>query len=299
MKTKIAGLTFASAVLLGAADPAVAGGDVIYTGVKDPYAAAVPVPAPKPYPVYEAEYYLRIDTGAAWLSDGTLDEHGSSMEMRDIGDVEPLKFGSIGAGRYITPSIRAELAVELFTRGDLDRGEESFTETLNYDVGLADPDVVTYDVVRQEKTKFEQDIGMLNFYYDLRNSTRFTPYVGAGIGVVYRQISRTSSELANCSGLSNAGDPLRDSCGFNTGGPNSAAVTEETEVNKTWDVVGALMAGVAIQVTDDIQWDTGYRYMWQNGSISASSLTLAGTSRVELKDVGQHQLRTGLRFNLN
>ena len=97
MKTKLAGLSLAAVAAFGA--PALAGGDVIYTGVKDPYAAAVPVPAPAPIPIYEPEYYVRFDVGAAWLSDGSLDETGSSMTLDDIGDVEPLEFGSIGAGR--------------------------------------------------------------------------------------------------------------------------------------------------------------------------------------------------------
>ncbi len=298
MKAKLSGLMLALAMAGGAGGPALAGGDVIYTGVRD-MGAAVPVPAPIPIAIYEPEYYVRFDTGAAWLSDGTLDEVGSSMTTRSIDNVEPLEFGSIGAGRYITPSIRAELAVDLYTRGQLDRGGENFTETLTFDVGLADPDVVTYDVRRQEKVKFEQDIGMLNFYYDFRNSTRFTPYVGAGIGVTYRQLTRTSSEVANCSGLSNASDPTRIDCSSNTGGPSSSVITEGTATKKAWDVAGALMAGVAIQVSDDVLWDTGYRYLWQDGGLAVESLTLAGTSRLEIKDVGQHQLRTGIRLNLN
>ena len=126
MKTKLAGLSLAAVAAFGA--PALAGGDVIYTGIKDPYAAAVPVPAPAPIPIYEPEYYVRFDVGAAWLSDGSLDETGSSMTLDDIGDVEPLEFGSIGAGRYITPSIRVELAVDWYTRGVVQQGTSNFNE---------------------------------------------------------------------------------------------------------------------------------------------------------------------------
>jgi opacity protein-like surface antigen len=198
MKTKLAGLTIATVATFAVAGPAVAGGDVIYTGVKDPYAAAVAVPAPMPIPEYEADFYVRFDTGAAWLSDGTTDEFGTDMTIKGVSEIEPLEFGSIGAGWYITPSIRAELQVDLFTRGDVVSGQTQFSETLSFDVGLADPDVVTYNVVRRDSVKYEQDTGMLNFYYDFRNSTRFTPYVGAGIGATYRRLERTASEVASC-----------------------------------------------------------------------------------------------------
>jgi opacity protein-like surface antigen len=298
MKTRLVGLSLAAAAALGA--PALAGGDVIYTGVKDPYAAAVPVPAPAPVPIYEPEYYVRFDVGAAWLTDGTLDETGSSATIGDVGDIEPLEFGSIGAGWYVTPSIRAELQVDWYTRGDVERGANNFSEVLSFDVGLPDPDVVTYDVTRQDSIKFEQDTGMLNFYYDFRNSSRFTPYVGAGIGVTYRQLTRTSSEVANCSARSNAGDPARNTCPAVSPAPaDPAVITEGTTTKKSWDIAGALMAGVSVQVTDSILWDTGYRYMWQNGGLTVSSLTLAGTSDITIEDIGQHQVRTGIRLDLN
>lgn len=299
MKTKLASLSLATVAAFGA--PAFAGGDVIYTGVKDPYSAAVPVPAPVPVPIYEPEYYVRFDAGAAWMSDGTLDESGSPMTVKDIGDIEPLEFGSIGAGRYITPSIRVELAVDLYSRGEVASGAYSFSEVLTAPIAGPPPsvDTVTYDVTRQETVKFEQDTGMINFYYDFRNSTRFTPYVGAGIGVTYRQLTRTSSEVAECSGLSNSFDPGPLTCADNTQLPDTATVTEGTETKKSWDIAAALMAGVAVQVTDSIMWDTGYRYMWQNGGLTVSSMTLAGTSDITIEDIGQHQLRTGIRLNLN
>lgn len=301
MTMKLAGLSLATVALLGAAGPAVAGGDVIYTGVKDPYAsAAVVVPAPVPIPVDEADYYIRFDTGASWLTDGTTDEFGTDMTVKDVSDIEPVEFGSIGVGWYVTPSIRAELQFDLFTRGDMVNGEQRFSETLSFNVGLPDPDIVTYSVVRQESVKYEQDTGMLNFYYDFNNSTRFTPYLGAGIGATYRQLSRRASEVANCSVRSNAGDPTRNTCpAVNPAPADPAIITEGTTKKSNWDIAGALMAGFAIQVTDNILWDSGYRYMWQSGGLIVPSLTLAGTSEIEIKDIGQHQFRTGIRLNLN
>ena len=298
MQTNRARLIIAAAIAIAAVSPAVAGGVVIYTGVRDPYAAAVPVPAPAPIPVYDADYYVRFDTGASWMANGEIDELDTPMTSRDIDDVEAIEFGSIGAGRYITPSIRAEIAVELSTRAEIGPGDQDYSQSLQVLLPDTSTNTVTYAVQRQEKVDFEQDIGMLNFYYDFRNSTRFTPYVGAGVGVTYRQLTRTASETANCVGVVNSIAGTLD-CTANTQLPNTSTITEGTSTKKSWDVAGALMAGVAVELTESIKWDTGYRYMWQNGGLTVDSEVLTGTSRIEIKDIGQHQIRTGIRLDLN
>lgn len=307
MKMKFAGLTVASAAMLAVAGPAIAGGDVIYTGVKDPYAAAVAVPAPVPVPVYEPEYYVRLDTGAAWITDGTFNEDGLGLTTPGVDSIEPLEILSIGGGRYLTPSIRAEVAADLYSRGEVLRGQDDLTSIVNFDattVGATGIDVTTYAIERQESVKFEQDTVMLNLYYDFKNSTRFTPYLGAGIGATYRKLTRTASEIASCATLVNATDGARD-CADATDNPdlNTPAeleITERTTEGRRWDVAGSLMAGVAVQVTDDILWDTGYRYMWQSGGVIVNSPAFNdSTSTMEIKDIGQHQLRTGIRYNIN
>ncbi|OYW52623.1 MAG: hypothetical protein B7Y80_16350 [Hyphomicrobium sp. 32-62-53] len=304
MKTKFAGLTIATVAMLAVAGPALAGGDVIYTGVKDPYAAAVPVPAPMPIPEYDAEYYVRFDTGAAWITDGGLNEQGLGLTMRGADNLEAMEFFSIGAGKYITPNIRAEIAGDLYTRGEVLRGVQTvLSDPIDVAVPpFTEPDVTIYAIERQESVKFEQDTVMLNFYYDFNNSTRFTPYLGAGIGATYRKLTRTASEVASCQSLTNA-DPLAvgrdcDQAELNT--DDELTIEERTTEGRRWDVAGALMAGVAIQITDDVLWDTGYRYMWQSGGVIVNSPAFNGsTSTMEFKDVAQHQLRTGIRLNLN
>jgi opacity protein-like surface antigen len=307
MKTKFAGLTIAAAAMIAAAGPALAGGDVIYTGVKDPYAAAVPVPAPMPIPEYDAEYYVRFDTGAAWITDGDLSESGYGMSLRGADDLEPLEFFSIGAGKYLTPNIRAEIAGDLYTRGEVLKGQQDLTSIVNFDattVGATGTDITTYAIERQESVKFEQDTVMLNFYYDFNNSSRFTPYVGAGIGATYRKMTRTVSEVAECQSLTNATDINRN-CNNANDNPDFAdaedlTIEERTTEGRRWDVAGSLMAGVAVQITDDVLWDTGYRYMWQSGGVIVNSPAFNdSTSTMEFKDVAQHQLRTGIRLNLN
>ncbi|MGE5266933.1 MAG: hypothetical protein ACM3L9_06165, partial [Deltaproteobacteria bacterium] len=99
----------------------------------------------------------------------------------------------------------------------------------------------------------------------------------------YRQLERTSSETATCS----------SPC------VNPPAIPQSSSSAEGWDFAGALMAGLAIQVSDSVIWDTGYRYLWQSGGLAVDSPTLNGTSTVEIKDMGQHQLRTGIRLNID
>jgi opacity protein-like surface antigen len=196
--------------------------------------------------------------------------------------------------------------VDWYTRGDVQQGTSNFDEDLSATLANSTINTATYDVTRTENIKYEQDTGMLNFYYDFRNTTRFTPYLGAGIGVTYRQLTRTSSEFAQCGSVVNNGVPPptpAPTCANSTGSgqplPNTSTITEGTETKKSWDLAAALMAGVSVQVTDSILWDTGYRYMWQNGGLTVSSMTLAGTSDITIEDIGQHQFRTGIRLDLN
>ena len=41
--------------------------------------------------------------------------------------------------------------------------------------------------------------------------------------------------------------------------------------NSGWDIVAAATAGVSYEITEDIIWDTSYRYLWQNGGLRLST----------------------------
>lgn len=310
MNSRLSGLGLV--LVVAASGPAMAGGDVIYQGFKDP-AAAIPVPAPIPVEIYEPDYYVRFDVGGAWLSDGTFEEIGTPIEIREPGDIEAIEFGSIGAGRYITPSIRVELAVDLFNRAEIALPNTLFYQDTRSAAGpdFVDPvtgntfpttDTSTYDVERTEQVRYEQNLGLINFYYDFRNSSRFTPYVGAGFGVTYRELSRRAIENAECVVTDNS-NPTIDAgygpnfCRNTTDLPAEFRVVDE-QTRSRWDFAAAAMAGFSYEVYDNVLVDAGYRYVWQSGSLSLTLPTVSGNSRVDISDVGQHQFRTGIRLNL-
>ena len=118
---------------------------------------------------------------------------------------------------------------------------------------------------------------MANIYYDIPLGMGITPYIGAGLGVVYH----------------NLGDlRWRDVNG------NNWTIAGNEEVNIAW----SLMAGAAYQVTDRITLDVGYRYM-DMGNVSSQRYVLDGAgirdAGVEFNDVTSHEIKAGLRVNFS
>jgi outer membrane autotransporter protein len=79
---------------------------------------------------------------------------------------------------------------------------------------------------------------MANGYFDINTSTDFTPYIGAGLGMVYRDANYTAPY---------------------------GGVTH-TEDDQSWNLAWTLGAGVAYHVTDTMALDLGYRYVDLGGS---------------------------------
>ncbi len=99
---------------------------------------------------------------------------------------------------------------------------------------------------------------MANAYVDMGNFVGFTPYLGAGLGFANVRYSIDSDQ----------GDYKSDDYRF------------------AW----ALMAGVGIDLTQNVKLDLGYRYGVVNGGdIAGDALNLSD------KDIKSHQLRAGIR----
>ena len=77
---------------------------------------------------------------------------------------------------------------------------------------------------------------MFNGYYDIARFDRFTPYVGAGVGLAYNKTG----------GVSFTGN---------------AALVNVIEGDNRWSLAWSLMAGVGVQLTERTTLDIGYRYL--------------------------------------
>lgn len=108
---------------------------------------------------------------------------------------------------------------------------------------------------------------LLNVYADLGTWYRLTPYIGAGIGAARVKVSDFNSVITP---------------------PYSGEASQ-------WNMAWAAMAGAALAISQNLQLDLGYRYL-NVGNVDSID-RLGG--HVTFKNVGAHELRVGLRWNLD
>lgn len=288
----------AGLALMGTALPAVAA-DWYSGGIKD-YGGAggVPVPAPAPIPVSAAEWYIGIAAGGVLVDDSVVDEIGTAMPVRD--DLNKTMYGGISAGTYLTPNVRAEVSFDFYDDFKVaGPSEESYTDQQTVDGTTI---VGHYDVTRFDKVKVGRTTAMLNLFYDIPTGMRLRPYIGGGLGVTWRSMTRTSREQARCTLSTDASDPAFSSTAC-AGVPNdmqSFNLPETKYETDRFDLALAAMAGFSYEITPDIIWDNGYQLLWESNGIEITTPTHAGTtSTVSYADTLQHHFRTGLRFNID
>ena len=314
MKVRFACLSigFAAGLALAASQPASAadmGGIKDYGG-----AGGVPVPAPVPIAISAAEWYIGIAAGGVLVDDSSIENFGSAMPVIENDKLNKTMFGGISAGRYLTPSLRAEIAFDFYDDFKVAGPNEVFYtdtksakgDTISVTQGTTSVTVQTYDtnhyvVERTDTVRVGRTTGMMNLFYDLDTGTRFRPYVGGGVGVSWRAMKRKASEIAVCEYTTNShntGLPT-NSCSVNSDElPSRYTASGEYNTDR-FDIALAAMAGFSIEVTPDIIWDNGYQMLWEGAGIEVSADTVSGVSTVSYSDTLQHHFRTGLRFNVN
>lgn len=144
---------------------------------------------------------------------------------------------------------------------------------------------------------------MLNALYDFDDFGRWVPYIGAGIGVSEGNFSLAASDFPNDTGTVIVSNPACVGFGIIPAGSSRACTVNNSEKNLAWN----LIAGVGYDITDNLSWDTNYKYMDMGtadleGSIDAvlpGAAPLIGFSETlltEVQDANAHVLMTGFRY---
>lgn len=274
--------------------------------------AAVPVPAPIPIPTYKPEWYFRLDAGIGFVSgDDGLSESGLVFGTEDTpGAAGPTPFGTRpswfnddfqtfgtfggGVGRYWSDRFRTDVTVEARTKSEgIIDGTESYIS--HSDVGgVWTPDPNTrVDVHVRDTTSTRSVFSLVNAYYELGRHMGVQPYVGAGIGIAYNEITRSHSTS-------------EETCDPTTGCTTSNLRNAYTASGKanTFSLAAALTAGLTYDLSDITSLDFNYRLLYVGGTSVRMAVTdpaagLTSQSRVTIGDTLEHQLRAGLRFNIN
>ena len=299
---------------LGVAVSAMFGGSAIAAdwnygagSVKDVRSAAVPVPAPVPVPEYAARYYFRADAGVGFGDAPDSEEsgyyYGADGEYGPYGmqsswlndDFDTFVTLGVGVGMKIGTNWRADFTAETRTKGDVKIDGE-------YHYYTAADNNNDYTHVRgrvRDKTSLSGGVMLFNGYYDFARGekSRFTPYVGAGLGFAWNELKRTH----------NTRESSRD-CTYGTA--CTANMTSRDSVNhqeKTHDIsfAAAAMAGVAYRISDYALLDVNYRYLFIDATDhgftipSARNRQFGGNTKVSIGETHEHQIRAGIRFEVN
>ncbi|MGE0766539.1 MAG: hypothetical protein AB7L90_08760 [Hyphomicrobiaceae bacterium] len=264
------------------------------------------VPVPAPIPVIETfKWYLRADVGGG-LVDGATPSMSQNLYGLDrdpadgpvfgatsswfTGDFDTFAMGGVGVGAYLSPRLRADVTIDVRSKGDAHvDGSYSF---------LRDPAVVganiQVDGATREHTEVRTSVALANLYWDLVDrSSRLVPYIGAGVGLAIRNIDRDHSTVETLSDPANlAPATTRTFTGEGTG--------------RQLAVAAAATAGVAYNISQGLVFDLSYRYTYIGAVDFDTRINFSEPingrnsvdSRLSIADTHEHAIRAGLRWNV-
>ena len=190
--------------------------------------------------------------------------------------------GEITAGVKID-NVRLEAEVALRSASEDDY--KIFDGNIDMSMGSL-PGSVNIPTEIETATKVRHNSYLFNMFYDFDLGTRWTPYVGAGIGFgVYHQKAIVEIDIEEDEfGIANAGNPILELPGVAAGMlaklqqyEREMTVADDTLYRFEWQV----SAGIAYNFNEDWALDLGYRF---------NSSTVGG------EFVYAHEIKLGARY---
>lgn len=203
-------------------------------------------------------WYLRGDVGYTHYkrpeADYTLGLIEGGMARESIADNAVV---GVGIGYRFSPMFRADVT--------LDHRFYSRFKGLPADDGFATGSV-------SDRGRFQSATAMLNIYADLGTYRRFTPYVGAGIGVARNVLGSYTRTSVDAFGV---------------------ATEERLAGGDDYAFAWALMGGIGYRLSSSFTLDLGYRY------VSLGEVKTQGHGNgagADVKSIGAHEVRLGVRY---
>lgn len=182
-----------------------------------------------------------------------------------------------GIGRYLSCNLRADLTI--------DRRYQSDVSGTN--ANIYSP------VYGRQSWGYESTAYLANLYYDFDTRSRFTPYVGVGVGFAHNQFTRGRGVVGAAASFNTSTGPIPTG----TAG-NPIAVAGDESIH----AAAALMTGFSVALRDRLSLDAGYRFLYlgQNKTGQSTDPT-AGTvgGKITVDSIHAHEVRVGLRYDFN
>jgi len=270
------------------------------------------VPVPAPIPVVETfKWYLRADVGGG-IADGpnasTSPIYGLDRDPLEgpafgatsswfSGDFDTFAMGGVGVGAYLSPSFRADVTVDVRSKGDAHINQQySYTG----DPALFSPgggSVYQIEGDTREHTEVRSTVALANLYWDLtERGSRFVPYVGAGVGFAVRSIDRDHSTVEDLYDVTNPANPAYSGSQTFTGNGKTHQLA----------FAAAGTAGVGYTLSPGMVLDVSYRYTYIGAVDFSQNIAISDgvngptnvMSKLSIGDTHEHALRAGVRWNI-
>jgi len=131
----------------------------------------------------------------------------------------------------------------------------------------------------------QTDSYMINALYDFNDMGRFKPYVGAGIGVVKAKLHAEASSFTDPSGAVFINTPACT-------GRDFFCSIKDTDRSFGWQ----LLAGLGYDISDNLTWDTHYRYLNAGDMDYIGDKNFGQPANVSLENIAAHSVMTGFRY---
>lgn len=271
------------------------------------------VPVPAPIPAMETfKWYLRADLGGGLTSgpnaSSSQNLYGLDRDPADgpafgalpswfSGDFDTFAIGGVGVGAYFSPRLRGDITVDIRSKGDahIDQTYSYVGDPAVYGLGTS----TQIDGETREHTEVRSTVALANVYWDLVDrSSRFVPYVGAGLGVAVRNIKRDHA----------TGEIVTDVTDPNNPSTIGARTFSGEGTGRQLSLAASATAGIAYNLSPGLVFDLNYRYTYIGAvdfdtrinfseAIGTSGQTSAD-SRLTIGDTHEHAIRAGLRWNV-
>jgi opacity protein-like surface antigen len=218
-------------------------------------------------------WYLRGDIGASHQVSDDLDSpyfdeiiaNGDSITLTQS-EWDASWFAGIGFGYIFNDWFRMDLTGEY-------RGKSDFHGQDFYDTTPGPPAEGTNTYTGEK----EEAVFLVNAYWDITKWGNMTPFVGAGVGAAWIQLSDFQDY-----------NPVTDALGLSG------------DVD-TWNFAFALHAGLSFEINPQMTFEVAYRYLYM-GDIDTDDLLLPDGSNptignyFEFDNIASHDVKIGLRY---
>ncbi len=265
-------------VTLGSAGASAA--DMYDGSVKDGY-----IPAPPVESTPSSTWYLRMDGAYASYDDPIMVED-HIYDLTNTGIDGAWSLGG-GIGRHIGQGFRFDVTYDYRFEADVSGTLKNHAATLDgtRDFGL------------------KSHLLLANLYYDFNQGGRFSPYLGVGLGWVrHKTTEGTVVDTCGCTGTITGDSTDSVAAAF------MAGVTVNLTAGRNQPVsYGGSTKDAPIIVANNrgLLLDVGYRFLYLGDASTGPVVGNFGGGRYEvsedptIENIHAHEIRFGLRYNLN